>query len=116
MRGRGHIGHMQFSVLRRSFALFAALALLVGLHMAAMPAAASLAPGSIEIASQSNPMGCKNCVQAMTGGDCVAVCNATPILSEQMVPGHIPAAGPEILLAETMSTASVEPDLTPPRI
>lgn len=85
--------------------------------MAAMPAAASLASGSTEIASHSNPMGCKNCdQQATTSGGCVAICSATPILSGQLAPSHPSAVGPEVILAETLSTASVEPDLTPPRI
>lgn len=108
---------MRVFALRRIFALFAALALLVSLQMEAMPAAASLAPSSTEIASQSNPVGCKNCgQQAMTAGECVAVCDSTPILSGQMAASHFSATEPDIIRAETLSTASVEPDLTPPRL
>jgi hypothetical protein len=108
---------MRLFAFRRLFALFAALALLVSLQMEVMPAAASLALGPTEIANQSNPMGCKNCgQQAMTGSECVAICDSTPILSGQVAPSHFFATGPEIILAETLSTASVEPDLTPPRI
>lgn len=108
---------MRLFVLRRVVALFAAVALLVSLQMEAMPAAASVAPGSTEISSQSSPAACKACgQQAMTGGECVAVCDSTPILSSQPAPRHLSATGPEIILAETLSTASIEPDLTPPRI
>jgi hypothetical protein len=108
---------MRVFALRRFLALFAALALLVSLQMEAMPAAASLAPTSTEIASQSNLAGCKNCgQQAMTAGECVAVCDSTPILSGQVAPSHFSAIGHEITLAETVSTASVEPGLTPPRL
>lgn len=107
---------MRLFVLRRLFALFAAVALLVGLQMEAMPVAAPLAPGSTEIASQSDPMSCKNCGrQALASGECVAVCGSTTILSGQVAPSHLSATGPEMILAETLSTAGVEPDLTPPR-
>lgn len=116
-RGRGHIDPMWLFALKRFLALLAASALLVSLQMQAMPATALLAPSSTEIVSQANPVDCESCdQQPMTVSQCVAICSSTPILAGQVAPSHISATGPEIILAETLSAASVEPELTPPRI
>jgi len=107
---------MQVSAIRRIVSLLVALAFLAGLQMAAMPIAAADVTAS-KVAGQTSPDTCKACgTQAMTAGECTAVCTAVPGLL-----GHVASVTPSFNRhhwtwpSENTPATAVQPDLSPPR-
>lgn len=110
---------MRFPILRRFVAVLAAVAFLASLQMAVMPGAiASPVPAGTEIANQAKPGNCDACgQQLMTAGQCVAICRSIPLLTGLMMsPPSFSAKDSWTWMAEALSTASVEPALSPPRL
>lgn len=117
-----HIARMRFSAVRRFVVMLTGLAFLVSLQVAAMPAAtaspASHAVMVSDLAGQPNPEGCKGCGQkTMTAGECIAICGSLQVLTGQEAPSMcLSTADSWTWLTETLSTTSVQPDHSPPRL
>ena len=108
---------MRPSAFRRILTVFLALAFLAGLQAAAMPMATASSDALTKIAGQQAPDDCKGCsAQSMTAGDCFAVCASVPILTGQAASAaQALGTNPWIWLIDTLTTAGVRPDLSPPR-
>jgi hypothetical protein len=117
-----HIGRMRCSAFRRFVVVLMGLAFLASLQVAVMPAAtaspASHAVVATQLAAQSNPDGCKGCGQkSMTAGECIAICGSLQVLTGQEAPStSLSTTDSWTWLTETLSTTSVQPDHSPPRL
>lgn len=114
-----HIGDMRVSDLRRIVHLFVVLALATGLYMSAMPvaSAATHTGATIVTGDRKADSECNGCSQlAMAADDCLAVCGPVSLLAPP--PGiayPLDGRGLGLWAVEKLTTAGVQPDLTPPR-